>query len=470
MNTYNPFTQFRSEVYQNFNKRADSMLELVDALSSNQHARSVAELSLADGFHYGYSALYKSIAACSLSNQQLAHLAAPYIPQPARRNFWLLAQDVSSHPRLYAECLHDRGYVYEPTVIRGNKPVTIGHQYATVVALPEKEAADAAWVLPLSTARVASTADKELVGAELLHKLLTDPEMPFYGELCVTVQDSSYSKPAYLHAQARHPNQVASVRVRGNRCFYRQFQPDPAAAPARGHPQWYGERFALREPETWGTPDATHSLKLRNQQGKTYRAEIQVWHNLLMRGKRKPVALPMQQHPFTLVRVQLYRDDDTPVYRRALWFIVIGARRAEIPADVAYLAYRQRFDIEHTYRFGKQRLLLTAYQTPEITHEETWWRLVHLAYLQLWVARPLAERLPRPWERYLPTMRTATPLSPALVQRDCARIIREFGSPARTLKPRGYSPGRAAGTPGTTREHQGIVVKSKKVVAAPVAD
>lgn len=176
--------------------------------------------------------------------------------------------------------------------------------------------------------------------------------------------------------------------MRGNRCFYRQFQPDPAAAPTRGHPQWYGERFALREPETWGTPDATHSLKLRNQQGKTYRAEIQAWHNLLMRGKRKPVALPMQPHPFTLVRVQLYRDDDTPVYRRALWFIVIGARRAEIPADVAYRAYRQRFDIEHTYRFGKQRLLLTAYQTPEVTHEETWWRLVHRAYVPLWGGTP----------------------------------------------------------------------------------
>ena len=32
-------------------------------------------------------------------------------------------------------------------------------------------------------------------------------------------------------------------------------------------------------------------------------------------------------------------------------------------------------------------MLLDAYQTPETAHEENWWTLVQLAYLQLWVAR-----------------------------------------------------------------------------------
>ena len=33
-----PITQFRKEVFQNFNKRADTLMDLVDALSSNTQA------------------------------------------------------------------------------------------------------------------------------------------------------------------------------------------------------------------------------------------------------------------------------------------------------------------------------------------------------------------------------------------------------------------------------------------------
>lgn len=461
MTNTHPIPQFREQVYQHINKRADTIMELVDALSSNQFARSVAELSLASCFRREYSALYKGIAACELTNTDLTALAVPHIPAPVHRNFRLLAVDVSAHPRLYSKTLADRSCVYTPTVIKGNRPITLGHQYSTVVSLPEKAAGDAPWVIPLSTQRVTSAADKERVGVEQLQTLLTDATLPFGGELSVSVHDSSYSKPAVLHAQCQHSNHVSIVRVRSNRVFYRRFVPDPETPVTRGHPRWYGERFALGASATWDAPAETHTRLLPRHSGPPYRAEIQVWSNLLMRGKRTPAPLPMHQHPFTVVRVQLYRADGTPVYRQALWFIIIGARRSEVTGTAAYQAYRQRFDIEHAYRFCKQRLLLTRYQTPDVRHEEVWWRLVHLAYLQLWVARPLAERGPRPWERYLPTMRATAPLSPALVQRDFPRIIREFGTPAQPPQPRGYSPGRVPGTQRPKRERQQVIVKSK---------
>ncbi|MBN2001756.1 MAG: hypothetical protein JXA21_00255, partial [Anaerolineae bacterium] len=76
--------QFREQVYQNFNKRADGLLEVVDALSGQQDVRSVAELSLAASFQRTYSSLYKSIAACSLSNADLAGLGASQLPAPAK--------------------------------------------------------------------------------------------------------------------------------------------------------------------------------------------------------------------------------------------------------------------------------------------------------------------------------------------------------------------------------------------------
>jgi len=69
----------------------------------------------------------------------------------------------------------------------------------------------------------------------------------------------------------------------------------------------------------------------------------------------------------------------------------MGEQRGELSPIVAYQSYRQRYDLEHMFRFSKQRLLMTEFQTPEIEHmSENWIRLVMLSYVQLWAARELA--------------------------------------------------------------------------------
>ncbi|MEM4408091.1 MAG: hypothetical protein QXI19_05035 [Candidatus Caldarchaeum sp.] len=50
---------------------------------------------------------------------------------------------------------------------------------------------------------------------------------------------------------------------------------------------------------------------------------------------------------------------------RALWLWMVGERRGDIPAMQAFGWYRRRFDVEHTFRLLKRRMLLTQYQTPE---------------------------------------------------------------------------------------------------------
>ena len=70
----------------------------------------------------------------------------------------------------------------------------------------------------------------------------------------------------------------------------------------------------------------------------------------------------------------------------------MGDRRNEVSPEQSYLAYQTRFDIEHFFRFGKQKLLLTRFQTPEVVREENWWQLSPLAFAQLWLARHLTER------------------------------------------------------------------------------
>jgi hypothetical protein len=448
--------QFRQGLYQNFTNRADTLLELVDALCSNPTATSVVELSQTACFRRSYSSLFKAIDEWCASKNLLPHLLGPYLPPPRHWPFWLLLVDVTAQPRPYGQTVADRSMVYQPTVVKGNKPVTVGHQYSSVVlGLEPEEGVSDSWVLPLLTERVASHQDKEMVGSNQIDALLDDPQLPFGEALCVEAGDSSYSKPAYLHSHRRHPNLVTIARLRGTRTLYRQFQPE--AAKATGHPRWYGEPFKLSNSESHPPPDETLTRWETSRRGKRYRVEIKAWHNMLMRGQR---GLPMHQHPFTLVCITRYDEQGRPAFKRPLWLLVMGNRRNELSLEQIYLAYQARFDIEHFFRFGKQKLLLTQFQTPDVEREENWWQLTHLAYAQLWLARHLTVALPRPWERSLPAMKKQS-MSPTLVQRGFARIIRQLGTPAQPPKLRNNSSGRMLGVKLPKRPRHPVVVKRK---------
>ena len=278
--------------------------------------------------------------------------------------------------------------------------------------------------------------------------------MPFFNQLCAEVADSDYSKPAYLSANRDKKNLVTIVRVRSNRIFYRQ--PEAVKSRRRGHPSWYGGRFSFRDIDTWPIPDETVTTTFTSRRGKTYRIEIQAWYNMLMRGKYKKAQIPMRNYPFTLLRIRQYDEEGKLVFANPMWLIVVGEQREKLSLLEIYKAYRQRYDVEHFFRFGKQKLLLDEYQTPETSHEEKWSNLVHLAYLQLWMAKEYAVNAPRPWERYLPSMREEEP-SPAMVQRSFDGIIRQFGTIAKIPKRRGNSPGRQKGMTQARRERQPII-------------
>ena len=308
------------------------------------------------------------------------------------------------------------------------------------------------WVVPLSMQRVSSQENKELVGAKQLAELLAEKNLPFGEALCVEVADSAYSKPAYLNANRHNQNLITITRARGTRIFYRQPLPDDHLAE-KGHPTWYGKSFCLKEPQTWGTPDQVAETTFTSRKKVTYRVEIQAWHNMLMRGGK---GNPMHQHPFTLVKIRWYNQKGETLFQKPLWLIVMGDRRMELSLLDIYEAYLQRYDLEHFFRFGKQKLLLDKFQTPDDKHEEHWWRLVALAYLQLWVAKDTACHLPRPWEQSLPSV-LSKQLTPAMVLRDMSRIIHQIGTPAPAPKLRGKSPGRRKGAKLTPRNRQPVI-------------
>ena len=335
----------------------------MDALCSNTQARSVVELSLNPAFRRDYNSLFKSLDEYQYYwvHQNLAQLAAPYLPHPQKRPFWLLGVDVTSCSRPYAKKLADKGYVYQPNPIRTNKPITVGHQYSSVCLLPERTSQTPGWVIPLSNSRVVKWDDKEKVGAEQIRLLLEDTLLPFYQQFCVEVADSSYSKPEYLLAQQPQTNLVSILRVRSNHIFYRQ--PSTTAKVGRGHPIWYGPRFALKDPATWPAADIQQNTTFTSPQGRVYQVKMEAWDNLLMRGGRKSPGLTMHNYPVRLVRISFYRDNGESVYAHPLWLIIAGTRRKQLQLTEISSAYQQRYDMEHFFRLGKQRMLLTCYQT-----------------------------------------------------------------------------------------------------------
>jgi hypothetical protein len=462
--------QFRQQLYQAFIHRADTLTELVDAICSYPDANSIVEYSLAACFRRTYSNISKAIDEFDLGDQTIASLAAPYLPEPQKQPFHLLATDVTPQPRPFAQTLADRGMVYQPNAVAGNKPVTIGHQYSSVVLLPEpEEGITASWVVPLDTQRVATDEDKEAVGCEQIKALLDSPHLPFSEQFCVDVGDSAYSKVPCLHSKRAYGNLVSIARLNGTRTLYQPYKSEAStdniackkSANSSGRKTVFGKRFSLKEPETWHEPDVSLTIEETSRRGKKYRYEIKAWHNMLMRGKNKPYRMPMEKYPFTLVLVQAYNEEGQLLRKRPMWLIAIGERRHELTVSDIFHAYARRSDIEHFFRFSKQKLCLDNSQTPDVTREESWWCLAHLAYFQLWLARYIAECLPRPWERCLPQMKKRL-RSPTLVQRDFGRIIRQVGTPAKPPKPRNNGAGRPPGTTLSPRPRQKVVVKGKQ--------
>jgi len=469
--------QFRLDLYAIMSHRRDALLDLIDAMASNTLARSVIELSLSPFFRRQYSSVPDAIdnffqgtgpelelEGRRAKEQELIGLIGTYLPPPQARPFWLWGIDVTPIPRQFARTLADRTYVYQPNTLTGNKPVTIGHQASVLAYLPEKEASSPPWLVPFIVSRVPSSQTKNEMGVEQVKQLFLDETLPFAQVLNVLVGDTDYSSVFFLGPMADYDNLIVVSRVAANRVFYRQPAPLPTGQkPGRGHPTWYGQPFRLKDPLTWGRPDMTLMTSYTNRRGKLYTLHLEGWSNLLMRGKR---GLPMHYHPFTLVRARLLDAQGRSVFQRPLWLIALGERRHELSLLDTWNSYEQRVDMEHFFRFGKQKLLLADYQTPLVEHEENWWQLVQIAYVHLFLARDLAEAMPRPWEKSLVKAVQSEIASPAMALRTFGRIISQIGTPAQAPKLRGKSPGRTPGEKPGPRKRHPVIKKGQKVPIA----
>ncbi len=416
-------------LHQSFENRTDATFELVDALTSNTQAKTVVELSLNPRYRRNYCSLTRSIdefypdkspEGIQKSNQQVSKLLSAQCPLEQKRLFHLFAVDCVPTERLFSPTLEDRSPVYTPRpTIAGNKPITIGHKYSVVAYLPEKlSSLTPPWVIPLSSERISTGKKDTLAGMQQITHIIQSQD-DFKTKLCVSVADSAYSTAECLNEASKNENQVHISRVRSNRTLNKALKSllKKPKKRKRGRPARYGEKFKLKVQGTWGNSIEAVEFETTSQQNKTQIIKIEGWKDILMRS-------PFNLKPFRLIRIRVLKPNGELLFKRSLWLLIAGKRQDELSLQEIFLAYRQRFDIEHFFRFGKTRLLLDKFQTPEVEHEEAWSQFAMMSYVQLYMARQLANNLTNPWEIYSPEFKMSRKeKSPSQVQKDFGRLL-----------------------------------------------
>lgn len=458
---FEKLNQFRQSIYKSFPKRGDATMNLLDALSSDGHnCRSVVELSEASCFKRQYSSVTDAIAdgLPSISWDNLSKSVYQAIEESGDRI--LLVTDSTPNPRPKARRLKDRHITHCPNPAPGNKPICEGHSYSVVSMLPQNGLAqEKHWCLPLSVERIQSHQKGNEKGMDQLNKLLSTLSLD--DKLVIHVADSLYGTEPCRQSAMASSNLAHIFRVNSTRNIYQIAEKTDKRS---GRHKSYGTKMKLNDTKTHIVPDDEQSFSIQTPRGYQRTVTIKYWRELVFRGSRK---FKGHTHPISVLQISVTDDNGKPVYKAPLWLGVSGDRRDEITLRQAYEYYARRYDIEHFFRFGKNKLLFDAYQTADIVHEENWWHFAPLAYVQLYLASNKAELRPKRWEKYLPSYRIDQKkdylATPSQSQRAFASVLSIIGSPARECRARGNPLGRAHGDKQIPREKYDTIFKGKQI-------
>ena len=470
-------------LYELFSKRKDAIMNLLDALTSEgRKCNSVVELSNASFFQRQYSSVTDAIADGLPSAQwdkirQLVYnvISANRGDDNDRDNgnnkkpirFII---DCTPNPRPHAKKLSDRHITHMPNPAPGNKPICVGHQYSVLALVNDKPIErEKHWLIPLSAKRVGSDKKGNEVGMQQIIDNIED--LGLQEELTISIGDTLYGTEECRKIANGQDNLVHIFRLNGKRNLF-VMPPMAESSSQKGRKQEFGIKMNLGNLS--GHPVCHHTAEVEYQgsKGKKYTATIKGWDNMLLRGSRK---FRSSQHPLNLIQITITDEQGNAIYKKPLWLGIFGKKRHEITMVDAYQHYRSRYDIEHFFRFGKNNLLMDAYQTSDVVHEEQWWELCMLAYTQLYLAKETSESLPQPWERYLPAYQNSNNrpqiiASPSQTQRGFSKVLSTIGTPARDCVARGKAPGRTLGAVQTKRENYPVIFKAKKIPEQAIQD
>jgi len=435
MAQFNKLIEFRQAIYERgFTKFRDAQFELVDALLLGQPIRSFPELSLLPTFrrkwHSGYAAIEEG-------RQDWEWLEGYLIQRIPTKGPKLFSLDGTAWPHPAARTLADRQYVFSPTPAVDGGSVVVGHPYSVLAWVPE---AGSSWTPPVSIRRAPSQQTDVEIGIEQVKLLCRHRQEEMIRDLHLIVADAKYGNHRFLAPLKNEPCGTL-VRVRRDRVLYGT----PGPYSGCGRPRVHGERFAFKEPETWGEPDATVEL------------EHPRWGKVSLRRWDDKHARQDADTPFSVILVEAHLEQEKP---SAPFWLAYQPPPHQEPDEQRledlWHWYDYRWPVEPSIRFRKQYLnwTLPRFHTPECC--DRWTMLVSLAQWQLFLGRDLVKDKPLPWQ---PAQEKPTP---ERVLQGFGGLFRQIGTPAVPPQTRGKSPGWPKGRPRTRPERHRVVKKTKK--------
>lgn len=437
-------------------------------------------ISVHQFYQYHYSTLTKTIQCFSTEDQKelykivgdVCEIGGFAVKDVGIRKYQLFQGDTTSTFHSYSNCLENRGYVYNAMEqISFQKKIKIGYRYSYINISGRENLTSAHWSMPCSIERVKTTQSSEAV---LLEQLTSIFSRGFFSQtkLNVLVLDSGYGTPKYLGnlsglKQEIQDDLVNIVALRRGRKVWESYKGEYSG---NGSPQIYGTKYYLND-ETVGEKiglGATQAVQTiyqdyTNSKDKTYKVELSLWKSMKLRTSD---GVNMKEVEFSVVRVRQIAPQTGEIKGKPLWLSVHGKRKEEIDLWDIFQLYKCRFDIEHYFRFGKQKLLLNDYQTPEEEHYNNWHQIVAIAYWFLFAASQDILDVRMPWEIYEKKTDNQTDTgqrkSPAQTKKGMEQFISTFENLVTVPKSRNKGKGRQNGTVMTKRECHKVVRKGKK--------
>lgn len=432
MHTITFFQQFRQKLYQILPKRADAILDFIDALTVAGHVASPVALSEEAPFRRKFSSIYDVLSEGRFELEPLHGLLDESQPADSDQiaDYEVYALDTTPDERPEADTLADRGLLKA----QKNEPVQVGQKFSWLVRLVKP---GTSWVAPWDVRRVQTASNDNQTAAAQVQELDGQNSRPK-----VVVADSLYANQVFLAVFLVVKNIIALVRLRQNLTLYERPVPKPAGS--RGAPRKHGPAFKMARPRR--PPDRTTSFQLGWQS-----IRLSAWHGLHLRQLPNLVGLAL--------RVEFLKADGTLRYQRPMWLFWTGPETVALQAVCRM--YLWRFAIEHAFRFMKQHLGLNRHCLTDPDSIQRWMWLCALAYWQLLLMGRDVDDLCPAWYPH----KIEGPhhwLTPGQVQRSAGRFLLKLGTPADPPRPAGKGRGRAKGYRPAPRKRYPVVRKGQK--------
>ena len=224
------------------------------------------------------------------------------------------------------------------------------------------------------------------------------------------------------------------------------------------HIKKYGDEFKLHDLSTWSEPCEHKEFELVTAKGKVLTVKLRRWNDLIVRGKRK---MKMHDKKLDIVKVEFYNAEGKSIQYKNIWLVAAGKEKSSLDIQEIYYTYAKRYNIEHVFRFSKQKLLLSNYETPDIEVQDKWILLNAIVYLNMFACSGIiASEEMNPW--YKNKSSKDGVLTPYQTKANYGLILDAVGTPAKKVAYKKRGSGREKGTVFKKRVKHAVNRKTEK--------